>query len=90
MEGLVSLNILNLRRNHIENFEENLPIFESLKYLNLRENKFDKFEEIQKITSISSLEILIVSFNPIITKMQEAFYFETINIMPKLKRLNKI
>jgi Leucine-rich repeat (LRR) protein len=36
MEGLTSLQILNLRKNLIENFDENFPAMESLRYLNFR------------------------------------------------------
>jgi Leucine-rich repeat (LRR) protein len=36
MEGLSSLNILNLRKNLIESFDETFPVMDSLRYLNLR------------------------------------------------------
>jgi len=36
MEGLSSLNILNLRKNLIEGFDETFPVMDSLRYINLR------------------------------------------------------
>ena len=74
----------------MENFDESFPSLENLQYLNLRENKIEKFEEIQKLTVLVALDSLVISFNPIINKMQEKFYFELMNIMSKIKRINKV
>lgn len=90
LEGLSSLTHLSLRANQVENFDESFPSLENLQYLNLRENKIEKFEEIQKLTVLVALDSLVISFNPIINKMQEKFYFELMNIMSKIKRINKV
>ena len=36
MEGLGAMTTLHLRKNLIENFDETFPVFDSLRYLNLR------------------------------------------------------
>lgn len=86
-------------------FEETVPGFESLEYLNLRfkrkkflfllifqkrENKFDKLEEFSKLNTIEKLKVLIFSFNPVIQKNTAVYVYETLNVLPKLERINKI
>jgi Leucine-rich repeat (LRR) protein len=52
LEGCPSLVKIHLRKNIIEVFDENFPVLESLKYLNLRENKIEKMDEIAKLVPL--------------------------------------
>eukprot|EP01017_Pseudomicrothorax_dubius_P044368 TRINITY_DN7492_c0_g1_i1.p1 TRINITY_DN7492_c0_g1~~TRINITY_DN7492_c0_g1_i1.p1 ORF type:complete len:162 (-),score=45.21 TRINITY_DN7492_c0_g1_i1:108-593(-) len=92
LEGCGSLQVLHLRRNNIDiPTEEDIFQSESIEYLNLRENRVDKLEDIRKIKSnFPKLKTIIVSFNAIVQKYQERLYYEMINIMPQLNRINKI
>ncbi len=72
LEGLGSLITLNLRKNFIDIFEESLPAFDNIQYLNFRENKIEKQEELYKLNQYSSsLKTLIFSCkSPVLTNSQ--------------------
>ncbi len=50
LENMPNLVTLNLRKNFIDIFEETLPVFENIQYLNFRENKIEKLEELFKLS----------------------------------------
>ena len=54
-EGVPMLRKLNLRKNKIEKFEEEMPELANLQYLNLRGNKVNKLDELVKLFQFTTL-----------------------------------
>jgi Leucine-rich repeat (LRR) protein len=61
LEGLPLLRVLHLRNNSLAAFDETFPLFESLAYLNLRENQLEKHSELLKLRELPQLRTLIFS-----------------------------
>ena len=64
-ENLPMLKKLNLRKNKIEKFEEEMPPCDQLTYLNLRSNKISSMEQITKLFQYVNLVDINVLSNPL-------------------------
>ena len=64
-------------------------MFETLEYLSLRETRIEKADEIAKLTSLPSLRTLILKGTPYLLKNKNTFFYELLNFMPSLSRINK-
>lgn len=58
-------------------------------YLNIRANKIDKLDELVKISVFSSLDVLIVSENPVMVRDELKDISALVKDFKQLKRINK-
>lgn len=98
-DTLINLRILHARDNEISLLDGFSSSCVKLRYINLRNNKIADLSEISKLEKLANLETLIVSENPIGTRItddnegagsDENWYrLKLITIIPTLKRINK-
>lgn len=85
--GLKNLETLNARDNKLESLSDLSDGHGTLKYLNVRDNNISNKEEVFKLASLTALETLILTGNPV--REMEDYRMEVLIQIPSLLRLDK-
>ena len=67
-----------------------MPSWPKLKYLNLRTNALSKWEEIEKIKVLTSLEVVILSYNPFVNDAKDSYIYQILGRLSDCKKLTRI
>ncbi len=92
-ESLPKLKRLHLRRNKIEKFEDELPVHESLQYINLRGNKVPDLASVERLyTTFPNIQDINILENPV-QKDRPSFNLVIAEVLikfAKIKRFSKV
>lgn len=92
-ETMPKLKRLHLRRNKIEKFEEELPVNESLQYINLRGNKVPDLAQVERLyTAFPNIKDINILGNPVEKQLPQfnLLIAEVLIKNPKVKRFSKV